>query len=397
MEEHKDDLWVGGAWEQPSRAFTPPPPVQIPKRRRRKKLPRRAVFVFCAVLALIGGLTVGSVLSQKHMPWEREDMPYDRSDEIPELTMPRAETGADVTVEIAPLPEQTLTYAQVYEKNQMSVVTVHAFDETGAGQGTGIVLTRDGYIVTNAHVIEGAAQVLVQLSNDITYEAALVGNSPEEDLAVLKVEAGDLVPAEFGDSMTLKVGDVVSALGNPLGYRMSLTHGIISAVDRELEVDGNTMHLIQTSAPINFGNSGGALFNDRGQVIGVTAVKIVSGDGSTEGLGFAIPTERVKYVVEHLIAGEEMKIPMLGIEVLQTPGEAGVEVKTIQPWSDAGNQGVQVGDVIVAANGYSVNGNRDLERIKNLQRVGERLLLELERGGQRLEVSVLLQESADTP
>lgn len=398
MEQHQGDLWVGGAWEQPSRPFTPPPTVHIPQKRKQKKWYRRPVFMFCAILALICGLTVGTVLTRGGMPW---DVPggHRSSDEqeAPQLTMPRAETGAHVTLEIAPLPEQTMTYTQVYEKNQMSVVTVHAFDETGTGQGTGIVLTQDGYIITNAHVIDGAAQVLVQLSNDISYEAALVGISPEEDLAVLKVEAMDLVPAEFGDSLELKVGQTVLALGNPLGYRMSLTHGIISAVDRQLEVDGNTMYLIQTSAPINFGNSGGALFNDRGQVIGVTAVKIVANDGSTEGLGFAIPTERVKYVAEHLIAGEELKIPMLGIEVLQTPGETGVLVKSIQPWSDAGTQGVQVGDVIVAANGYSINGNRDLERIKNLQRVGQRLLLELDRNGQRIEASVLLQESADMP
>lgn len=399
MQERKDELWQGGPWEQPSRTLQAHPPIHIPGGKGGRKKRRRPVFVFLAILALICGITVGVVLTSGQMPWDRpggpsaSPLPGQRGEgKAPELTMPRAETGTGVTVTISPLPEGKLSYSQVYEKNELSIVTVHALDSTGAGQGTGIILTQDGYVITNAHVIEGAMQAVVVLSNDITYEAKLVGISPEEDLAVLKVEAQGLIPAEFGDSFALKVGDEVSALGNPLGYRMTLTHGIISAVDRKLEVDGNTMYLLQTSAAINFGNSGGALFNDRGQVVGVTAVKIVSGDGSTEGLGFAIPTERVKYVVDHLIAGEEMEVPMLGITVLQTPGETGVEVQEIQPWSDAAAQGIQVGDKIVAANGHPVNTNRDLERVKNLQRVGEHLLLQVDRKGQSLECSVLLQD-----
>lgn len=402
MQERKDELWKGGPWEQPSPAFEVPPPVHILSGQRAGKKRRgcRPVFVFLAVLALICGLTVGIVLTQGRMPWDQRGgsgRPQpSRSEErdVPELTLPRAETGTGVTVTISPLPEEKLSYSQVYEKNELSIVTVHAMDQEGVGQGTGIILTRDGYIITNAHVIEGAMQAVVVLSNDVSYEAKLVGISPEEDLAVLKVEAQDLVPAEFGDSFALKVGEEVSALGNPLGYRMTLTHGIISAVDRKLEVSGNTMYLLQTSAAINFGNSGGALFNDRGQVVGVTAVKIVSDDGSTEALGFAIPTERVKYVVDHLIAGEEMKVPMLGVTVLQTPGQTGVEVQEIQDWSDAAAQGIQVGDKIVAANGHPVNTNRDLERVKNLQRVGDHLLLQVDRNGQSLECSVLLQDMA---
>ena len=399
MKQHNDELWQGGAWEQPSQTFAPPPPVHIPPKgkSRKKRRGRRPVFVFAAILTLICGLTAGMVLVSGQMPWDKHDRPLPGKPgaaDTPELTMPRAETGTGVTVPISPLPEEKLTYTQVYEKNEQSIVTVQAMDSSGVGQGTGIILTQDGYVITNAHVIEGAMQAMVVLNNDISYEAKLVGISPEEDLAVLKVEAQGLVPAEFGDSFTLKVGDEVSALGNPLGYRMTLTPGIISAVDRKLEVDGNTMYLLQTSAAINFGNSGGALFNDRGQVVGVTAVKIVSDDGSTEALGFAIPTERVKYVVDHLIAGEEMTVPMLGITVLQAPGQTGVEVQEIQDWSDAKNQGLQVGDIIVAVNGHTVSTYRDLERIKNLQRVGDCLALQVKRNGQILECSVLLQDMA---
>jgi S1-C subfamily serine protease len=359
--------------------------------------------VFLGTIGLICILTAVGLLLREDMPWSAPDasgpvsLPDNQEqnrDPAPALNMPRAETGTGVTVPVKAAEGEKLSYTQVYEKNQQSIVTIRAVDPKGVGEGTGIVLTADGYIITNAHVIEGATWAEVVLNNDLSYQAKLVGISPEEDLAVLKVEATDLIPAEFGDSFSVKVGDEVSALGNPLGYRMTLTPGIISSVDRELNVDGNTMHLLQTSAPINFGNSGGALFNDRGQVIGVTAVKIVTEDGSTEGLGFAIPMERVKYVVDHLIAGEELRVPMLGITVQQSHQRIGLEVMEVQDWSDARNTGIQVGDLIIRANGYSTTINRDLERVKNLQRVGEELVLDILRGDKTLTVRVKLSDGA---
>ena len=399
MQPRRDDLWQGGPWERQGRTVPVPVPVPDKKKRRLKK----PVIVFLGTIGLICILTAGGLLLGGNMPWSEPDasgpitLPDGQSqDRVPTSapTMPRAETGTGVTVPIEAAEGEKLSYTQVYEKNQQSIVTIWAADSEGVGEGTGIVLTRDGYIITNAHVIEGAVRVEVVLNNDLSYEAKLVGISPEEDLAVLKVEATDLIPAEFGDSFSVKVGDEVSALGNPLGYRMTLTPGIISSVDRELNVDGNTMHLLQTSAPINFGNSGGALFNDRGQVIGVTAVKIVTEDGSTEGLGFAIPMERVKYVVDHLIAGEELRVPMLGITVQQSHQRIGLEVMEVQDWSDARNTGIQVGDLIIRANGYSTTINRDLERVKNLQRVGEELVLDILRGDKTLTVRVKLSDGA---
>jgi S1-C subfamily serine protease len=297
-----------------------------------------------------------------------------------------------VTVELAQLPELELSFSQSYDKNVDSIVTVHVVDEYGMSQGTGIVLTRDGYIITNAHVVEDAFVAQVVLSNDAIYEAALVGCSIEEDLAVLKISAQDLKPAEFGDSDLLKVGDGVSVLGSPLGYRMTLTSGIVSAVDRELEIDGVSMYLLQTDAAINFGNSGGALFNDRGQVVGVTTAKIMSSDGSTEALGFAIPTRRVRYVVDQLIAGEEIKTPAMGITVEFNPAVEGLTVLKIEDWSDAAEQGLQVGDVIHAVAGQQVRTTRDLERIKNLHKVGERLILDVERDGGKMVFAVLLKD-----
>ena len=403
MEQNRDDLWQGGPWEQPAPVFVPPPPVHIPpKRKKRKRASRgRKIATFFVIFVLINSMAIWlcreSGLLQ--LPWE--NAPKDPLQGIviepaqsPRLELPKAETGTGVVVPIAPLPEQILTYTQVYEKNQQSIVTVHAMDRTGMGQGTGIVLTEDGYIITNAHVIQDAELAVVVLNNNLEYDASLVGCSEEEDLAVLKIQAEGLVPAEFGDSTLLRVGDEVSALGTPLGYRMTMTPGIISAINRQLEVEGSTMYLLQTSAAINSGNSGGALLNDRGQVVGVTTVKIISDDGSTEALGFAIPTERVKYVVDHLIAGEEIRTPVLGITVQYDAVAGGLKVLEIQPWSDAAVQGMAVGDVITGVNGQPILDSWDLERMKNLQNVGDTIHLIIARNGEALEMSVRLEDSA---
>ena len=402
MQPRKDDLWQCGPWEQKG----PIPPK--PTHKTRKKRGKKPLMVFLGTIGLICALSVGVLVLGDGMPWSQPgrsgpitlpDGQEQGAEAPPKTTIPRAKTGTGVTVPITYEQGEKLSFSQVYEKNQHSIVTIRAMDKEGVGEGTGIVLTADGYIITNAHVVQGAAQAAVLLNNDLSYQAKLVGISEEEDLAVLKVEADDLIPAEFGDSFAIRVGDEVSALGNPLGYRMTLTHGIISAVDRELDVDGNTMHLLQTSAAINFGNSGGALFNDRGQVIGVTAVKIVTEDGSTEGLGFAIPVERVKYVVDHLIAGEELRVPALGVTVQQNHQRTGLEVMEIQKWSYAEEAGLQKGDLILSADGHSTPTNRDLERVKNLHRVGEELELAVLRGDETLTLRVELADygSYDQP
>jgi len=399
MEPGRADLWQGGPWEQPAQEITLPPEVKIPqrKKRRRSSGKRKKVFLFITMLAGIGALVcvlflLGQERDRRNGEQEGKLHIVVESGHMEPPNIPRAPTGAGVTVELQALPEQAMTYNQVYEKNLHSIVTVHVADQYGMSQGTGIVLTRDGYVITNAHVIEGADIAMVVLNDDAMYEAHLVGYSMEEDLAVLKIDAQDLVPAEFGDSSLLRVGDSVSALGSPLGYRMTLTSGIVSAMDRELEIDGESMYLLQTDAAINFGNSGGALFNDRGQVVGVTTAKIVATDGSSEALGFAIPSDRVKYVVDLLIEGEEIRTPALGITVQYAPDVVGLTVIEIMPWSDAVAQGIQLGDVITAVAGREVRTNRDLQREKNLHRVGEQLRLDVVRGEEELVFYVLLQD-----
>jgi len=305
--------------------------------------------------------------------------------------IPRAQTGTGVTVSLLPPGGEALTYNEIYTKNAPSVVSIESFGPDGYSTGTGVVLTQDGYLLTNAHVVAGCTRVRVALSDNSVLNASLVGFDADEDLAVLKIGASGLTPAEFGDSLALRIGDPVAALGDPLGYRSTLTDGIISALDREVEVDGINMVLIQTSAAINFGNSGGALLNRYGQVVGITTVKIISEDGSVEALGFAIPSRRVKYVADALIAGKEIKSGVFGFTVYTFPAEGGgLEIKEVDPCSDAQAKGLQAGDVVAAVNGQAVTSTQDLVRLKQGLGPGDEVELTCRRDGTEFTVTVAL-------
>ena len=411
MDNRSDGLWQGGPWEQPARPFSPPPAVVIPPQKYRPPRPpqRRhsGRIGFLIALALIVSLTALAVLFNGGLaPRSADPVPsgsdpgYSSWEQEEDLSappsIPQAETGTGVILSITPPSGEALTYTQVYEKAAPSIAALTAYSAGMVSTGTGIVLTADGYIVTNAHIIAGAEQVNVTLSDDSLWSAQLVGFEPLEDLAVLKIDASGLTPAQFGDDTLLRSGDPVSAIGNPMGYRSTITPGIVSALDQPVSVEGTTMYLLQTSAAINYGSSGGALLNDRGQVVGVTTIKIVADDGSAEGLGFAIPTTRVKQVVDRLIAGAPVTRPSLGIIVRRGQGEnGGLVVEEVDPDSDCHRQGIQPQDIIVATNGQQVQTFADLERIKRTLDVGDSLLLEVLRGGEHLEFTVTLMDQDD--
>ena len=354
MDNRSDGLWQGGPWEQPARPFSPPPAVVIPPQKYRPPRPpqRRhsGRIGFLIALALIVSLTaLCSLVQWRPRPRSADPVPsgsdpgYSSWEQEEDLSappsIPQAETGTGVILSITPPSGEALTYTQVYEKAAPSIAALTAYSAGMVSTGTGIVLTADGYIVTNAHIIAGAEQVNVTLSDDSLWSAQLVGFEPLEDLAVLKIDASGLTPAQFGDDTLLRSGDPVSAIGNPMGYRSTITPGIVSALDQPVSVEGTTMYLLQTSAAINYGSSGGALLNDRGQVVGVTTIKIVADDGSAEGLGFAIPTTRVKQVVDRLIAGAPVTRPSLGIIVRRGQGEnGGLVVEEVDPDSDCHRQ-----------------------------------------------------------
>lgn len=404
MDNRSDGLWQGGPWEQPARRGNPAPEIPSSQAaptppQRSDRLSHRAGFDRlphrpCSLVQWRprprSADPVPSGSDPGYSSWEQEE------DLSAPPSIPQAETGTGVILSITPPSGEALTYTQVYEKAAPSIAALTAYSAGMVSTGTGIVLTADGYIVTNAHIIAGAEQVNVTLSDDSLWSAQLVGFEPLEDLAVLKIDASGLTPAQFGDDTLLRSGDPVSAIGNPMGYRSTITPGIVSALDQPVSVEGTTMYLLQTSAAINYGSSGGALLNDRGQVVGVTTIKIVADDGSAEGLGFAIPTTRVKQVVDRLIAGAPVTRPSLGIIVRRGQGEnGGLVVEEVDPDSDCHRQGIQPQDIIVAANGQQVQTFADLERIKRTLDVGDSLLLEVLRGGEHLEFTVTLMDQDD--
>ena len=412
MDNQNDGLWRGGPWEQPSPAFPDPPAVRVPKgaytsrrpvlrvRRRRKKWTwflglGALIAAVCLSILLLDRLLDQRPLLQAPFPYIGEDWQYEdtgqQSTDPPDI--PRADTGSGVTVSLLPVHGEALDYAGIYERTAASAVSIESKHADGYSSGTGVVLTQDGYLITNAHVVAGAQSVRVILHDNRALPASLVGFDAVEDLAVLKVEAEGLVPAEFGDSNALRIGEPVAALGDSLGYRATFTDGIVSALDREVQVDDTKMTLIQTSAAINYGNSGGPLFNRYGQVVGINTVKIVSEDGSAEGLGFAIPSRRVKYVADRLIAGEEVRAGIFGFMVYRTLAEGGgLELQSVERSSDAWAKGLRSGDVLLEANGVPITGLEDLTRLKLDLGAGDSVTLTYLRNGERYTVDVELIE-----
>ena len=409
MDNRSDDLWQGGPWEQPSPVFPDPPAVRIPagameprrpvlRPRRRRRWPGVAVLVLLILALTVLAVVLGTLFHPTPaitLPPSQDDSSYQEQEYSTEPpAIPRAETGTGVTVELKAPSGLSLTYTQIYEKNAPSMVSIEAESRREYSTGTGVILTQDGYIVTNAHVVAGAERVRVVFSDNNVLDASLVGFDADEDLAVLTVASQGLTPAEFGDSSALRCGDPVAALGDPLGYRSTITDGIVSALDREVTVDGVTMVLIQTSAAINFGNSGGALINQYGQVVGITTIKIVTDDGSAEALGFAIPSQRVKYVADALIDGREVRTGVFGFTVLTRPVPGGgLELQSVDPDSDACVKGLRAGDVITAANGQPITGVQDLARLKLSLGPGDTVVLTYLRDGQSYTVEVALVDS----
>lgn len=308
--------------------------------------------------------------------------------------------------------EDAASYSSVYEKVSPSIVAI-VVDEIQMGSessGSGVIMSEDGYIITNNHVVEDGNKYTVVLSDSTTYEAQLIGTDEQTDLAVLKIDATGLTAAEFGDSDSVKVGDRAFAIGSPGGveFQNSFTGGFISAINRDVTINDRVMTLIQTDTAINPGNSGGALINSSGQVIGITSSKLSSSSTSTsasyEGMGFAIPTSTVKDVVDQLIAyGHVTGRPAIGIsgyDIDETRASyysvpQGVLVTSVDTASDAYTQGVQEGDIITGVNGETITCMSDINTIKNDMSAGDSMELTIYRSGKTMTVTIKLIDQAD--
>ena len=281
----------------------------------------------------------------------------------------------------------------------------NAGGEVEQGSGSGVIISQDGYIVTNNHVIEGATEIGIILNTGEQYNAKLVGTDARTDLAVVKIDASDLTYAKLGASSELRVGDTAIAIGNPLGQEFAgtTTQGIISGLNRSVTIDNKTLNLIQTDAAINPGNSGGALVNNKGQVIGINTAKISS--SQYEGLGFSIPIDDAKPIIEDLIANGYVKgRPVIGIggrAVTERDAKAydlkvGVYVVSMTADSPAHMAGIKIGDIITECQGTKVETVDDLNEIKNKHKVGDTLELKVYRQGKTLDIKLILGEEAPT-
>ena len=378
------------------------PPAASRTRRRGILRGRRAglyKFLICAAV-LVGLAAAGKAvdLIYRDQPRPGEEI-YERSAEI---TLPSWPVDQGAGLSVSRTQGDPLTAQEVYRRLNPAVVTVQCLSGEGVSVGTGVIFSEDGYILTNHHVVRGGSECYVTLDSGYSMDVCFVAGDEDSDLAVLKVPPGELMTvgalpfASFGDSEQLVVGDPVYAIGAPRRLRGTLTNGIISAIDRDIEVEGRTMTLLQTNAALNSGNSGGPLISERGQVVGINVAKYMSdwNRDSVEGLGFAIPSAYLERIVNDLLKwGEVLPEPRLGIWV--QAGEPGLFVQSVDPDTAAEAAGVRAGDYIVAAQGQEMHTNQDLFRVRRTLYVGDKLTLTLLRDGETLEVTLELDEAVE--
>ncbi len=332
----------------------------------------------------------------------------------PVATEPPRQETVDTKIHITAAPQSlenivqvpgAISWQEVYEKVMPSVVSITCFDGRSVSTGTGVVMDAGGYIITNAHVVEDAEQIRALLTDGRELEARCVGADMLSDLAVLRVTASGLIPAEFGDSDALRVGDEVVAIGDPLGVELrgTMTDGIISGINRDIQSGNRTMTLLQTTAALNSGNSGGPLVNCYGQVVGINTMKIgdYASSAGVEDLGFAIPITSVQTVLEQLanqgyVAGR----PDLGLtgESVSTFYQfyyrlpAGILVTAVDPDSDAAAKGISRGDILCSLGGKNLTSLDVLEQIVYASAVGDELEAVVFRDGMEYSVTIVVGE-----
>lgn len=388
---------------QNSQAYQAPNPQQMQTNAKKQKNHGAGLAFCCIVLSIIFGLggAVGGLfvynrwISPIFAPKEEavaggNTVIYEAIDkEIPE-SVSKAGTVASVANVALPSVVEITTEAVVNNSFYGQYVT--------QGAGSGVIISSDGYIVTNNHVVSGASNITVRLSNGDEFKATLIGTDAQTDIGVIKIDAKNLTPAVFGDSSKLIIGELTVAIGNPLGHLGgTVTDGIISALDREITVEGENMVLLQTNAAVSPGNSGGGLFNANGELIGIVNAKS-SGD-SIEGLGFAIPANTAKPIIKDLIEkGHVTGRPSIGISIIEVTTDY---QKYMYGVSDYGvyiqsseNDNLKSGDRMVAIDGNSVSSSSDIKAIINNHKVGDKLTITVFRKGKIVDVEITLVDSA---
>ncbi len=404
--------------QQPHQGYQYQPQTEAPQKPKKVKKQRKGIWkgVLAAVLtvALVAGSCLTTALCVNEYWEERtEDTVEMLTDKIEALEAQINQAG--VSNGALPVPSvrgDGMTPSQLYNTSVNSVVAISSTIQTnsfygpteGAATGSGFILTEDGYVVTNYHVVEGASAIEVILHDDTTYPATLVGNDATNDIAVLKVEASGLPAAPLGSSSQLNIGDMVAAIGNPLGELASTqTIGYVSGVGREVTTDNTIISMIQTDAAINPGNSGGPLFNMYGEVIGITTAKYsgTTGSGATiEGIGFAIPIDDVIPIINDLIDYGYVTGAYMGVTVQNTDAESasmfglptGAYIVSVEPGGAAQRAGIQPKDIVIDLGGHTVKNITDLTRALRNYKAGDTTTVTLIRGGKEMTLDITLDE-----
>ena len=332
----------------------------------------------------------------------------------PTVTEPPVLEGINTKLQITASPQSlenisevpgAISWQDVYEKVMPSVVSITCHDGLTASSGTGVIMDAGGYIITNAHVVEDAVSIRVLLTDGRELTARCVGADMLSDLAVLRVTASGLVPAVFGDSDKLRVGDEVVAIGDPLGaeLRGTMTNGIISGINRDIKSGNRTLTLMQTTAALNTGNSGGPLVNCYGQVVGINTMKIgdYASEGGVEGLGFAIPITSVQTILEQLASkGDVVGRPDLGLKGQEISTfyqfyyrmPAGILITEVAEGSSAAQQGLRRGDILLTLDGVAVTNPDILQEITYASTVGQELQATIYREGREIPLTLIMGE-----
>jgi len=377
---------------------------QLPKKRSKRGF---VIFLCClavmTLLALVGWFFTHYTV-QVTFPGSGPSVHMEEA--RGEITIPVWSAGQGAELEVVRETEEQLPIQEIYRRVNPSVVGVMAQLDRGASVGTGVIFTEDGYILTNYHVVAGGSMCLVILEDGYQYEAMYVAGDEKCDLAVLKIEETGLPAAVFGDSDSLVVGDPVYAIGNPLGMELrgTLTDGIVSAINRDVVVDGQTMTVIQTNAALNTGNSGGPLINQYGRVVGINTAKmsIAQRDSaSVEGLGFAIPTATLERVVNDLLTyGEVQPEPLLGISVYNTATRLeedlwGAGIDSVVPGGAGEKAGLRAGDCILSIDGEEILTSQDVLRARRRYHLGDEMQMTIWRDGEVFDVTLELDQAAE--
>ncbi len=335
------------------------------------------------VVALVGALVLIAAATVAGYSWGRSAAPP------PAVSLPESGSPGPGGSSSAPAILSEEPAADVAAALAPSVVQI----ESPGGLGSGVIYDDAGHILTAAHVIEGATRVRVRLSDGSRVEGTVVGTDPASDVGVVSIDHRRLVPAPLAVGEPLRVGQLAIALGSPYGLEGTVTAGVVSAVNRSVTgVDGSVRSMIQTDAPINPGNSGGPLVDRNGRVIGIND-SIFSRSGGNEGVGFAIPIDQAKSIADRLVAGEPIQTAYLGVSGTDpASGAAGALVSGVEPGSAAADAGLQVGDLITAVEGTPVFGFEDLAAAIRSSRPGDRVTLDVTRGGSELSIDVTLGE-----